>query len=219
MRHEPVFRADAVDWQLQRTRAIRRPAQFVVDDPKRAICEQIHAVGLPAQRDDPRSTRGVNSEGAVEPVLEQPLDHGNGTLGLHAEDRLAKAGCRRGSEQPGTFQTGFRGRQALERPVHDVREQVTREIQVVRGDRAMPSLLPRVEKLLEHLVDEDSLSPWIHHLFVVRFLFEREDVAGKELERAIEIRLERAHRPAGRRGRIRSTARAQGAVEFRRIGG
>jgi hypothetical protein len=44
-------------------------------------------------------------------------------------------------------------------------------------------------------VDEDALPPRIHHFFVVRLLFKRENVAGEKLERAIEIGFERADRP------------------------
>ena len=82
----------------------------------------------------------------------------------------------------------------------------------------MAGLLPRVEELLEHLVDEDSLPPWIHDLFIVRFFFELEDVTGEVLERTIEIGFEGADRPGARAGRRGGSAARQGSVEFRRLG-
>ena len=42
--HEPLFGADAVDRQLQRARPIRRPSEFVVDQTKGPVLEQIDAV-------------------------------------------------------------------------------------------------------------------------------------------------------------------------------
>ena len=84
----------------------------------------------------------------------------------------------------------------------------------------MPGFLPSVEELLEHFVDEDALPPRVHHLFVVRLLFEREDVAGEELERAIEIGFERADRPRASacRRRVAIAARGHRSVELGRLG-
>src|SRR5262245_44398808 len=83
----------------------------------------------------------------------------------------------------------------------------------------MPGFLPSVEELLEHLVDEDALLPRVHHFFVVRLLFECENVAGEKLERTIEIRFERADRPraSARRHRLARAAGDHRAVELGRL--
>src|SRR5205085_9818163 len=65
--------------------------------------------------------------------------------------------------------------------------------------RAVSRLLPGVEEFLEHVVDERALTPRIHHLLILGLLFQFENVLCEELERAVEIGLDRADRPrAGR---------------------
>ena len=41
---ESLLGAHAVDGKLKGTRSIGRPSEFVVDQPKRAVVEQVHAV-------------------------------------------------------------------------------------------------------------------------------------------------------------------------------
>ena len=43
---ELLLRAHAVDRQLQRARWLRRPAELVVDDPQRAVGQQVDAIRL-----------------------------------------------------------------------------------------------------------------------------------------------------------------------------
>ena len=91
--------------------------------------------------------------------------------------------------------------------VDDGREHRARFVEVLRRDRAVSGLpATRAKNALEHVVDELTLPPRVHHLFVVRLFFEAQHVLREELERAAEVRLERADRPrarlpAGRRSR------------------
>ena len=67
-----------------------------------------------------------------------------------------------------------------------------------------PARLPRAEERLEHVVHELPLPPRIHHLFVLGLFLQPQHVLGEELERAVEVGLERAHRPGARPARCRT---------------
>ncbi len=62
-----------------------------------------------------------------------------------------------------------------------------------------PRFLPGAEEVLEHGMDELTLAAGVHHFLVFGLLFERQDVAGEELERAFEVGFDAAHRPDARR--------------------
>src|SRR5213075_2925734 len=77
----------------------------------------------------------------------------------------------------------------------------------------MPGALPRGEEPLEHVVDEVSLAARIHDLLILGFFLELEDMLREELERTVQVGLDRADRPGARR------QVADGAMEIRRIRG
>ena len=141
----------------------------------------------------------ANVKSPVELVLEQTLDDGDGALGFHAEDRFAEAGSGGRSEQARPLEPGLGDRQMLERAIDDGREHLAGRVEIRRRHRAMAGALPRGEEPLEHVVDELTLAPRIHHLLILGLLLELQDVLREELERAVEIGLDRAHRPGARR--------------------
>ena len=78
--------------------------------------------------------------------------------------------------------------------LNDLREDRPRGIELVRRDRAMAACLPRREETSKHFVDEQTLLLRIHHLVVAGLFLEAQPVLRKELERARQIRLDRADR-------------------------
>ncbi len=132
-------------------------------------------------------------------MLEQTTDDANGPLGFHAQHGLAEPGGGRRPEQPRALERRFRVRQPAEARVHDVFEGRARLREVAGRDRVVSVLFPPPEELLEHLVHELSLLSRVHHLLVVRFFLESQDALREELERTVEIGLERAYRPGARR--------------------
>ena len=115
--------------------------------------------------------------------------------------RFAKPGGGGRTEQPRAFEPGLRYRQTFERAIDDAGEHLARGVEVAGRDGAMTGVLPRIEEPLEHLVDELPLPPRIHHFFVLGLFLEFQHVLREELERAVEIRLDRADRPRARRER------------------
>ena len=192
--HELLFGADAVNRQLQRARAIRRPSELVVDQTKGPILEQIDAVGLAAQHDRAHAVACGKRECAAQVVFEQPLDHGHRPLSLHPQDRLAQARSGGRSKEACSLQARFCHGQSLERGIDDRREQLARAIEIAGCDRPLTARLPRLEECFEHFVQEPALPLRIHHLFVFRFVFEPQHMLGEKLERTVQIGLERTDR-------------------------
>ena len=212
---QPLFRKQRIQRQLQRARAIGRPAKLVVDEAERAVIEEVDAIRLAAKRDRPRTSRGGDGQLAVDGVLEQALDDRNGTLGFHPEDRFAQPGRGRRSEKPGAFQSRFRVRERLvcQAPIDDGFEHAARFLQAAGRDRAVATLLPLAKEILEDGMDELPLAARVHHLLVFGLFLEPQHIACEELERALEIGFEAADRPCAGAGQ-----RTRHAVELRTIG-
>ena len=128
-------------------------------------------------------------------MLEQPLDHGNRALGFHAKHRFAQSRGSRRTEQPGSFEPRFAFREIPQRTIDDLGEHRARLIEVRGRDRAMARRLPLGEERLKHFVDELTLPPRVHDLFVVGLFFELQNVLREKLERTRRVRFERADRP------------------------
>ena len=213
MPRELLLGADAVDRQLQCPASLRRPAEFVVDEAEGPILEQIETIGLSAQGDRPGTVGRRKGEVARQLLLQQALDHGNRAFGFHPKHRVAEAGGGGRSEQPCALETRLGIRKRFERAVHHRGEHAAGLLEIPGRHGAPARPLPRGEELLEHLVDELTLTTRIHDLFVVGLLLELEDVLREKLERTIEIRFDRADRPRARR------KGADGTVEVGRIRG
>src|SRR5207249_8490242 len=94
---ETLLRADAIDWQLQRTRSVWRPPEFVVDQTECPVLQQVNAIGESPQRRQPWRLRrfcgrvgpGRNYELTAQPMFEKTLDDRRRPLGFHPKDGLA----------------------------------------------------------------------------------------------------------------------------------
>src|SRR5262245_15994952 len=146
---------DAVNRKLQCFPAVlRRPAQLVVDQPERSVGEQIDAIGFAAYRNRSRAVRRSKHEFAAQLVLEQPLDDGGWTPGLHASHCLAEAGGGRRPEKPLPLESRLGVGKRLERVVDDGHEHRPGFVEVSRRYGALAGCLPRGEETLEDLVYE-----------------------------------------------------------------
>src|SRR5262249_54407025 len=74
VRAEPLLRAQRVNRELQRAPAIRRPAELVVDQPKRPVVEKIETIDFAGERDRARTLGGVERELAAQFMLEEASD-------------------------------------------------------------------------------------------------------------------------------------------------
>ena len=133
-------------------------------------------------------------------MLEQPFDDADRTLGFHPQNRLTQTGGGRRTKQTRPLETRLRMRGDVTSARSTTSANMRRASSRFAGVIAWcPAACHCPEERLEHLVDELTLPPRVHHLFVFRLLLETQHVLRKELERAVEIRFERADRPAARR--------------------
>src|SRR5262249_43456311 len=158
------------------TRPIGWPPELVVDQPERPVLEEIDPVRLAAQPDATIFIADAERELALERMLQQPLDNARGPLGFHAKDSFAKTGRSRRPEQARPLETAFGFRQRRDIAFDNVREERACSLEVRVRDRRVTGRLPLAEEVLEHLMNQLPLPARIHHLFVVRLLFELEHV-------------------------------------------
>ncbi len=207
---EPLLGAQAVDRQLQRARPVRRPAELVVDQPERAVLEQVDPIGLAAQRHRARPVGGREREVA------RRADARAGARRRRSGARPPCAARPRRGRRRRTTRAAASARAPLRRPAA-ARASDRRRRRTSRAPSSMFAGVMARRPAACHSAKNASNTSWtnwpcaprVHHLFVVGLFFEPEDVLREELERAVEIRLERAHRPRPRR------LRARDAVEVR----
>ena len=185
-----LLRADTVDRQLQRTIVLRRAAQFVVDDAKRAVAEQIDSIRLRSDVDGAVAFRAAKRVDPLELVLEQALEDRDPLLDLERERTLGEPARRGGTEQEGALERAVPLGQRRQVRLGHRFEQLGRLRDVVRRDRPAAAPLPLGEKAAEDLVDELSAFQRREPPFVVALFREPQDARRKVFERALEIPLE-----------------------------
>ena len=116
--------AGAVDRQLQRQLAIGHVLGLVVDQPERAVAQQIDAIDLRAQADvadAPSSPVNVKAPSSSYSISRSRML--DAALRFHREHAIDDARADRGSEQPRALEPGFGGRQRSQRRPGDLFEQ------------------------------------------------------------------------------------------------
>ena len=211
--------AGAVDLHLQQLAGVAGLAGLVVDQPQRAVAEQVDAIGGAAQPDRPGA--GAERVLAVELHLQLARHQRLRLRRLEAEGALAEARGDGGAEQHGPLDRPLRRRNGLQQAIDHRREQRPRLRQRRGVDRAVPRRGPLVEERLEHRVDERAARPRRQPRLLDDVFLEAEHVAREVLERAGAVAIERGHRVGdrrtrpdvrrpGRRGRQRPAGRTAG---------
>ena len=180
--------------------------ELVVDQPKRAVGQQVEPVGHALQGNPASAARARELELALEPVLEQALDDFGRPLGFHPEHHLSKAGRHGRPKQTRAFKCGLGLRQRAQLCFDNLREQAPGCVEIRRRDPAMALALPRGEERLEDFVHKPALLHRVHHLLVFPLFVQTHHVSREKLEGAGQVGLDGAHRPGVRR------LRAGGAV-------
>src|SRR5262249_38606008 len=150
MTPQSLLGAEPVDRKLQRPRLARRGRQLVVDEPERAVLEQVEPVGDAMQADAPGTTRTRELEFTTKLLFEQALADGRRALGLHWEDDLAEARGNRRTEEPRALDRCLRVRKAVggDPILHDLCEQRASPVEICRRDGTEAVVLPAPEERL-----------------------------------------------------------------------
>ena len=189
---------DGVDRKLQREPSIGRAGQLIVDDPERAVGQQVDPVGLPPQSDCAGFAAAPDLEFIVQVMFEQTRFDRCLPLGLDLEHCFRETFIRRRSEQPRLLHCRFvirkRGEQRLDR----LAEHRSRLDKIFRRNRALSHAAPSIEKCFEHFVHENPELFRRHARFVFGVFLQSQHAFSEIAKRALEITLQRADRVGGR---------------------